>query len=536
MPGKLIGRGDNEFGDIRIFSEILFDNWEITEDSSGNLDFNNNATTKLQLLSTGVDVIGNLDVTGILTAGTITFTGDLDMGTNDINNVGTINATTGTFTNVGGTLSTASQGNITSLGTLTSLTSSGNINTSANLQVDGVTIFANSTTLGSSVVNSSLTNLGTLTGLTVSAEIGADGIDVTTGNNYQINNFSVLNATTLGGGIANSSLTNVGTLTSLTISGNLTVDTNTFFVDTSANEVGIGTASPSVQLEIFDTTRPELNFDRNGTSSLNIGNNGTDAFYIAQNDDLLFQTSTSLMKFQTNGTNERMRVDTAGVDISGALTITGDTTVSNGEVIVSTRGLINSLGSLGFVLIDELDVDNLGQSFPSSQGELDTDTTTSSIFGRVIVQYAASWNGLSGSSDPRILMRFFDDGTEVNTSGDYTFLVRNFAGSQIVADNNADFIVLVGVNDSASTFYVNGTFHVDTFDRNGEVGYVGGFGQASVRNAEGTSNFGANSSFGLVQDDRVSGFTRLTAIQFIMLSGQTTGAANSFYARSWRTL
>ena len=36
-----------------------------------------------------------------------------------------------------------------------------------------------------------------------------------------------------------------------TLTGNLTVDTNTLFVDTSNNRVGIGTASPADQLELL---------------------------------------------------------------------------------------------------------------------------------------------------------------------------------------------------------------------------------------------------------------------------------------------
>ena len=62
MPGKLIGYNDNTFGDIRINSEILFDSWEITEDSSINLLINNNGTNIMTYLSTGVNIIGNLGI------------------------------------------------------------------------------------------------------------------------------------------------------------------------------------------------------------------------------------------------------------------------------------------------------------------------------------------------------------------------------------------------------------------------------------------------------------------------------------------
>jgi hypothetical protein len=96
---------------------------------------------------------------------------------------------------LGGTLSTAAQPNVTSVGTLSSLAVSG-----------GIT--------------------GNLTG-NVSGNL--------TG--------SVLTA-------AQTNVTSVGTLSSLAVSGNLTVDTNTLFVDAANNNVGIGTSSPTVKLDV----------------------------------------------------------------------------------------------------------------------------------------------------------------------------------------------------------------------------------------------------------------------------------------------
>jgi hypothetical protein len=49
---------------------------------------------------------------------------------------------------------------------------------------------------------------------------------------------------------AQSHVTSLGTLTSLGITGDLTVDTNTLYVKSSTNKVGIGTTSPSVSLEV----------------------------------------------------------------------------------------------------------------------------------------------------------------------------------------------------------------------------------------------------------------------------------------------
>ena len=53
-------------------------------------------------------------------------------------------------------------------------------------------------------------------------------------------------------------------------SGNLTVDTNTFFVDTSNNNVGVGTNTPDTlyKLHVHGDTRIEGNITVNGTTTI----------------------------------------------------------------------------------------------------------------------------------------------------------------------------------------------------------------------------------------------------------------------------
>lgn len=54
---------------------------------------------------------------------------------------------------------------------------------------------------------------------------------------------------------AQPNITSLGTLSSATISGNLTVDTNTLFINSSNDRVGIGTTSPSEKLEVNGTIK-----------------------------------------------------------------------------------------------------------------------------------------------------------------------------------------------------------------------------------------------------------------------------------------
>ena len=93
---------------------------------------------------------------------------------------------------------------------------------------------------------------------------------------------------------AQTNITSVGTLSSLTVSGDLTVDTNTLFVDASADSVGINTTSPSFQngnagLHIVDATSPAIRlqdsnavnsdfeiYSPDGVNNLRIAKAGTD--------------------------------------------------------------------------------------------------------------------------------------------------------------------------------------------------------------------------------------------------------------------
>jgi hypothetical protein len=82
---------------------------------------------------------------------------------------------------------------------------------------------------GSSGYNVILTT-GTLAGSATATFAGVNGTVITTGNLTDI--------------------TSIGTLSALTITGNLTVDTNTLFVDSTTDRIGIGTSSPSEKLDV----------------------------------------------------------------------------------------------------------------------------------------------------------------------------------------------------------------------------------------------------------------------------------------------
>jgi len=100
----------------------------------------------------------------------------------------------------------------------------------------------------------STTNVDISTGdyanLNVKSLLAHDNINVDSGFTYQINSTDVLSSSTLGSGVTSSNLQVVGDLQSLNIVGDLTVDTNTLYVDSADNRVGILTLTPNYPLDV----------------------------------------------------------------------------------------------------------------------------------------------------------------------------------------------------------------------------------------------------------------------------------------------
>jgi hypothetical protein len=122
---------------------------------------------------------------------------------------------------------------------------------------------------------------------------------------------------------AQTNITSLGTLTSLTISGNLTVDTNTLFVDSSTNNVGIGTSSPDVNLEIATSTSDtgvSLKLNGNRSSNGDVGSiifeNASDSVAMIRASRVGGNNDAADMQFFTQATGgsntERMRIDSTG--------------------------------------------------------------------------------------------------------------------------------------------------------------------------------------------------------------------------------
>ncbi len=76
-----------------------------------------------------------------------------------------------------------------------------------------------------------------------------------------------INSGSIDGTPIGASSASTGAFTSATISGDLTVDTDTLYVDSTNNRVGIGTSSPSVEFEVSGSGTPEIKVTDSGNTS-----------------------------------------------------------------------------------------------------------------------------------------------------------------------------------------------------------------------------------------------------------------------------
>lgn len=95
----------------------------------------------------------------------------------------------------------------------------------------------------------------------------------------------------------------------------------------SSGNVGIGDTSPDAKLDIFGGNGDQLILDNNGERFtqqyfMSGGTTGGAIWYDSTDDELvLHSTSGNIIAFQTNGSNERMRIDSAG-DVGIGTTLT----------------------------------------------------------------------------------------------------------------------------------------------------------------------------------------------------------------------
>ena len=118
-----------------------------------------------------------------------------------------------------------------------------------------------------------------------------------------------INAGSIDGTAIGASSASTGAFTTLTATG-LTVDTNTLYVDSTNNRVGIGTSSPSTELHVDGSITYDGRLRPHSTAS--DGSAAVPAIVVGYDYDTgLYHPASNTIGFSTGG-SERMRIDSSG--------------------------------------------------------------------------------------------------------------------------------------------------------------------------------------------------------------------------------
>jgi len=124
---------------------------------------------------------------------------------------------------------------------------------------------------------------------------------------------------------------------SLSVTGDLTVDTDTLYVDSTNNQVGIGTTSPAsgYKLEIENSTGNAQQLITAGTnynSTISFGDQTANT-----SGQIVYAHNGDYMRFDTNG-SEAMRVDSSGNLLVGKTSV--DNTTAGGDIYAGSISLV----------------------------------------------------------------------------------------------------------------------------------------------------------------------------------------------------
>lgn len=201
----------------------------------------------------------------------------------------------------------------------------GNINTSSAYLIGGVQVLS-STTLANTVTSAAgLTTIGTLSslsvsgGATISGALSANSLTIT-------NNIAVQ-------GSGTSSFTG-----NMTIAGNVTVDTNTFFIDSVNNRVGILTVSPTTALQVVGTVSATT-FSGSGSGLSSIPNSALTNSSMILNGTSVSLGGTATIPSSPSGSTTQVQYNSSG-SFAGSANLTFDgTRLSAAALTVDTNTL-----------------------------------------------------------------------------------------------------------------------------------------------------------------------------------------------------
>lgn len=220
---------------------------------------------------------------------------------------------------------------------------------------------------------------------------------------------------------------------SMTVTDDLTVDTDTLYVDSTNNRVGIGTSSPARELSIGD-----------GTGSPNIqllaANTGNSRLEFGDTDDsdvgeIQYLHGDNAMLFHVNA-SERMRIDT-----NGYVTMPNQPVISIGisQAAITDGSGVNLFGVTGRTYI--VDVAQ-GITHNTSNGRF-----TVPVDGMYLISFYSMKNG-SGTAYLNLKVNGSDWLRPYSGNNASSYSAYSVQGVRDLSAN--DYITVVGSNSSAS--------------------------------------------------------------------------------------
>jgi hypothetical protein len=177
------------------------------------------------------------------------------------------------------------------------------------------------------------------------------------------------------------------------VTGDLTVDTNTLYVDSADNRVGIGTTNPAQLLHITSAGSTVLFVEATGAndSRVRITAGDSNISYLEFGDtadsdtgEIRYEHATNNMQFRTNGNVERMRIDSSGRVAIGTTSINSKVQIeqpqqisgafSNPFIKLSNSALTNNTGTTAIALATST-ADNYGYAISAKRGTSGADSS-----------------------------------------------------------------------------------------------------------------------------------------------------------------
>ena len=397
---------------------------------------------------------------------------------------------TGSF-NVNGTNVASITSSQASIDALNTYTASLNNKTSSFATTGSNTFVGNQVVSGSLTVTGSITTPGTLTAQTLVVQTITSSVDFVTGSTRFGSLSSNTHVFTGSMAITGALAVNAGTTTlagslsgtSATFSGDLTIDTNTLYVDSTNNRVGIGTASPTSRLDV------------NGEIRMT----GSTLFRGMSSSTLQLCGGLSSSNVKIDGTNEIVTIDTNGatrltIASTGAATFSGNVglgatssyakfNISTGDDNQMAIGTTSTGQTVGIFFADGPTTSSTGYKWEfgknaSNNYFIYSYGTAANVLTLNYSTGAATFSNILQVSGSLGIAKFLASGAELHFS-------RN-DNNDILANGGSSAILTLGANNSLVFKTGTGLSTAMTITGGGNVG-IGETNPSSILHIKGAS-------------------------------------------------